>query len=127
MLKTANKGCLFLLISMAILYDVITCQSVLPADNKNNNTAFHDSAPDVIHKTNKNPKSENDSDRVRNNRIFQMPPFVIGGCCVLVIYAFFHCLYMHCYTEKRVKTITKRQTMPTPTIIISDDASNGTG
>ena len=58
---------------------------------------------------------------------FQMPPFIIGACSVLVIYGFFHCLYVHCYTEKRVETIATRTIARAPTIIVHDDPASASG
>ena len=50
-----------------------------------------------------------------------VPPFLIGASTVIVLYVIFHCIYMHCYTEKKVKHIAKRVNRA-PTIIIGDEA-----
>ena len=63
----------------------------------------------------------------KSSFLFNMPPFLIGAFSVLVLYGFFHCLYMHCYTEKKVKRIATRAVAKAPTIIINDDPSAGSG
>ena len=141
--KLTSNGIWLFIALVFVNYDVIICQlstTSLAADSHQvalNATTGNDikNTYDVPRKTDngnkKRPETNNRAPPETGNS-FQMPPFIIGGGCVLVIYGFFHCLYVHCYTEKRVQTIaTRTMAAPTlaraPTIIVHDDPNNTTG
>ena len=48
-----------------------------------------------------------------------VPPFLIGASTVIILYIIGHCLYLHCYTKREMKSYVARQHR-NPTILVND-------
>ena len=58
----------------------------------------------------------------REGKYWLVPPFLIGAASVLVLYVFIHCVYLHCYTNRKGDTNIKKRTAPT--ILFNEAHSN---
>ena len=54
-----------------------------------------------------------------DGKYWLVPPFMIGACSVAVVYITIHCLYMHCYTKRKMRQLAHRNMVP-QAIIFSD-------
>lgn len=53
-----------------------------------------------------------------------VPAFLIGASSVIIVYIVSHCLYLHCYTKKKMRHLASQQhhppAPPGPTIVLND-------